>query len=163
MILFILFIASVIVLIILFNSAFHYNKNISEAKGYIESGSYAKAYERLAGLSVRKNDEALLRQVSVIMFVQRQTESYNNYMQLDMKDQALNSLVKGLERYNEYYREAEELGITTHLDSEKDKILGYFESTYHMSEEDANKLVQLKETDFVSYYASLVKYRKAKE
>lgn len=163
MILFVLFIAGVVVLIILFNSAFHYNKNVSEAKGYIESGNYAKAYQKLAGLSIRKNDESLLRQVSVIMFVQRQTESYNNYMQLDMKDQALNSLVKGLERYNEYYREAEELGITSHLDAEKDKILGYFKSTYNMSQEDANKLVQLKETDFVSYYASLVKYRKAKE
>lgn len=163
MILFVLFIASVVVLIILFNSAFHYNKNVSEAKGYIESGNYAKAYEKLAGLSLRKNEESLLRQVSVIMFVQRQTESYNNYMQLDMKDQALNALVKGLERYNEYYREAEELGINSHLNSEKDKILGYFKSTYNMSEEDANKLVQLKEKDFVSYYASLVKYRKAKE
>ncbi len=162
MVLFVFFIAGIVVLIILFNSAFHYNKNVSEAKGYIESGNYAKAYQKLAGLSVRKNDESLLRQVSVIMFVQRQTESYNNYMQLDMKDQALNSLVKGLERYNEYYREAEELGITSHLDSEKAKILEYFKSTYNMSEEDANKLVQLKETDFVSYYASLVKYRKAK-
>ncbi len=163
MVFFVLFIAGVVVLIILFNSAFHYNKNVSEAKGYIESGNYAKAYQRLSGLSLRKNDESLLRQVSVIMFVQRQTESYNNYMQLDMKDQALNSLVKGLERYKEYYREAEELGIASHLDSEKETILGYFKSTYNMSEEDANKLVQLKETDFVSYYASLVKYRKAKE
>lgn len=162
MILFILFITGVVVLIILFNSAFYYGKNVSDAKGYIESGNYSKAYQKLAGLSLRKNEESLLRQVSVIMFVQRHTEAYNNYMQLDMKDQALNSLVKGLERYDEYHREAQELGITTQLDAEKEKILGYFKSTYNMTEEDANKLVQLKSTDFVAYYASLVKYRKAK-
>jgi len=160
---FALFIAGVVVLITLFNSAYHYRQNVNDAKGYLEAGNYEKAYQKLAGLSIRKNDQQLLRQVSVIMFVQRQSESYNNYMTLDMKDQALNALVKGLERYNEYYREAGELGITTHLDAEKENILGYFKSTYNMSEADANKLVELKKEDFVSYYAALAKYRKAKQ
>ncbi len=50
------------------------------------------------------------------------------------------------------------------LDSEKETIFwDIFKSTHNMSEEDANKLVQLKETDFciiLCFFSK--KYRKAK-
>ena len=120
--LFITLVASVIVLISLLNTTVSYTTAISKAKTNLENGDYSKVYESLSGMKLNKSDETLYRQATLITYVTRQYESYQNYMEMDMKTEAINALVKGLARYDTYYNEANSLGVGNQMKEARAQI-----------------------------------------
>lgn len=160
-VLFVLFIAGVVVLIQVMNISIHYGNGVSKAKTYYAAGDYEKAYDSLTGIKLNKNDQTLYEQSSVLMYVQRQYDSYANYMKMNMKTEALNSLIKGLERYNLYCNEARELGVGNQIDSIKKTILEALQSTFKISESESSTLVNMMENDFTKYYTTIEAYGEA--
>lgn len=160
--LFITLVASVIVLISLLNTTVSYTKAISKAKTNLENGDYSKVYESLSGMKLNKSDETLYRQATLITYVTRQYESYQNYMEMDMKTEAINALVKGLARYDTYYNEANSLGVGNQMKEARAQIIQAFNDTFKISESEAVSLVAMSDNNFTQYYRKIEAYGKAR-
>lgn len=161
-ILFITLVASVIVLISLLNTTVSYTTAISKAKTNLENGDYSKVYESLSGMKLNKNDETLYRQATLITYVTRQYESYQNYIEMDMKTEAINALVKGLARYDTYYNEANSLGVGNQMKEARAQIIQAFNDTFKISESEAVSLVAMSDNNFTQYYKKIEAYGKAR-
>lgn len=160
-VLFVMFVSGVIILISMLNSTIHYSNAVSQAKANMENGNYQKAYESLSGMKLNKNDETLYRQACLITSVTRQYESYENFMKMDMKTEAINALVEGLKRYDTYYNEANELGVGSYMTEARSQIIGAFRDTFKISEAEAVSLVVMSEDNFTQYYKKIEAYGKA--
>ena len=160
--LFITLVASVIVLISLLNTTVSYTTAISKAKTNLENGDYSKVYESLSGMKLNKSDETLYRQATLITYVTRQYESYQNYMEMDMKTEAINALVKGLARYDTYYNEANSLGVGNQMKESREQIIQAFNDTFKISESEAVSLVAMSDNNFTQYYRKIEAYGKAR-
>lgn len=160
--LFITLVASVIVLISLLNTTVSYTTAISKAKTNLENGDYSKVYESLSGMKLNKSDEILYRQATLITYVTRQYESYQNYMEMDMKTEAINALVKGLARYDTYYNEANSLGVGNQMKEARAQIIQAFNDTFKISESEAVSLVAMSDNNFTQYYRKIEAYGKAR-
>ena len=62
-----------------------------------------------------------------------------------MYPEALDSLIKGLEKYDAHIENAEELDVTEDYDKLRTKILSEMESEYNLTEEDAYKLIKIED------------------
>lgn len=160
--LFITLVASMIVLISLLNTTVSYTTAISKAKTNLENGDYSKVYESLSGMKLNKSDETLYRQATLITYVTRQYESYQNYMEMDMKTEAINALVKGLARYDTYYNEANSLGVGNQMKEARAQIIQAFNDTFKISESEAVSLVAMSDNNFTQYYRKIEAYGKAR-
>jgi len=152
------FVVGIVVLIEIGNTAFYYNNDISQAQLYFQNENYQKAYDSLQGVDLKPADEELYNQINTIMFVQKQYTSYQNYVKLGMGVEALDSLIKGVERYYTYYPTAKELGVSEQLDANKELIVSALKSTFSMSEEKAISYGSLADLDFTQYYLTLESY-----
>ena len=155
---FVLFISGIIVLITLLNTGLHSKYSLDAAKDYINKDNYAKAYSELSGNEINSQNEDVYDRASVVMYVQRQYESYQNYTKMGMKTEALNALIKGLARYKKYAQEASDLGVSDDVNDVRKNIISALQNTYKISEEDAESLVNLSRDNFVQYYYRIEAY-----
>lgn len=162
MLLFITFVAGIIVLITVLNMGVHYNAAVGNAKAYMENRNYEKAYEALSGVKLNKKDEMLYKQSSVIMYVERQYVSCQNYLKMGLRTEALNALVKGIERYDAYYNEAKELGVGDRVTEVKNSIVQALQENFRVSEAEARSLAGMSNENFTQYYQKIEAYGKAK-
>lgn len=160
-ILFVLLIAGIVVLINILITSFHYSFSLTRANKYLENDKYEKAYDQLAGMKLRDADEDIYRQVGVIMYVQRQYDSYNTYMEMNRKTEALNALIKGMERYDTYIDEAKFLGVGDDVEAIKKQIVTALQKSFSISESEAETLVDLSKKDFTQYYLKIEAYGEA--
>ena len=137
-------------------------ENLETAKTNLENGDYSKVYESLSGMKLNKSDETLYRQATLITYVTRQYESYQNYMEMDMKTEAINALVKGLARYDTYYNEANSLGVGNQMKEARAQIIQAFNDTFKISESEAVSLVAMSDNNFTQYYRKIEAYGKAR-
>lgn len=157
----VLFVAGVVVLISVLNSALYYNTNSSQAKTYYNNGEYDKAYSKLNGMKLNSNDKTLYEQASTIMYVKRQYDSYENYMSLNMKTEALDALINGIDRYNTFRSTAQELGIDDKFKAEYQNIIDALQNTFKISEAQGISLADMSNSDFTNYYLKIKEYGKA--
>jgi len=158
LILLVSFVAGMVVLIEIGNTAFYYNNDVNQAKLYFQNENYQKAFDSLQGVTLKPADEELYNQINTIMFVQKQYTSYQNYVKLGMGVEALDSLIKGVQRYYEYYPTAKDLGVAEQLDANKALIDSALKTTFSMSEEKAISYASLSDIDFTQYYLTLESY-----
>ena len=153
--------AGVSVLISVLSSGFYYNNSVSLAKDYYSNEQYEKAYDKLSGIKLNGSDKTLYEQASTIMYVQKQYDSYENYMKLNMKTEALDSLIKGVNRYNSLRPQAQELGIDNKFTAVYKQIVLALQDTFKISETEAIGLSSMSDTDFTNYYYRIEEYGKA--
>lgn len=163
MILFILFVVGAIMLILMLNNTISYNRAISVAKASMENGNYARAYEAMSGLELTGNDVVMYEQASVIMYVERHYESYENYKLMGRPVDALDALITGLVRYEKYYMRACELGVDKQLVATREKILLEITDEYGISSTEALSLANLSITNYTQYYIKVEAYGKARQ
>ncbi len=134
--------------IILGTSIFDYTLAITKTTNYFQRQKYGMAYREILGVEVKEQDQELEDKVYTVMYVERQYEAYENYVRLDAPDLALNALVQGLGKYDDYYEDAKSLGIVEDLNNARGKIVSALSSVYGVSPEDALALLSL---DTVEY------------
>ena len=111
------------------------------------------AYREILGVNVKEQDKDLESRIYTVMYVERQYEAYENYRVMDKPDKALDSLLQGLAKYDDYYQEAQTLNI---LDA-KNQIVTALNEAYGMTEADALELLQLPDQE----YTEQIKLRSA--
>lgn len=127
--------------VVLGTNTFSYSQSVKNATKYFGNQKYNNAYSEVRGIKIKSKDLEIYEKIMTVMFVNKQLNSYNNYYNMDKYPEALDSLLKGLERYDEYISLAKELGIKSDLDYVRNQIVRELNSIFHLSEEDAYRII----------------------
>ncbi len=146
-IVFAIFIA-LLILVVLGTKHFNYSQVIKKAADYFDRQRYRLAYDEVSGVEVKEEDQELRDRIYTVMYVERLYESYENNMKLGRPDKALDSLIRGLEKYDEHYLEAVALDIVEDIDLCKTKIIDALWNTYGLTEDDAYRMMELKGQEY---------------
>lgn len=122
--------------------AFSYSISIKNAEYEFKQEEYTRAYNEIYGLEIKGEDMMLYDRIMTVMYVQKQLNSYTNYYGMKDYPRALDSLLKGLQRYEKYIDLAVELDIDTDLDSVRKKILMEISTRFFMTEQEAMEIIQ---------------------
>lgn len=155
----VLFVSGTVILITVMNDYMHYMSNIQLSKTYYQNGNYEEAYDSLNGTNIKAADEDLYKQVRVLMYLDKQINSYDRYTKLNMKAEALDSLIKGVDRYNTYRDIAEGQGVVAQFDDIYSKILDNLLNSYGIDEAKANEYCNVMKEDFVQYHMTIETYK----
>ena len=143
-------------LFFLASNNFNYSQAIERATNYFANQKYRKAYDEIVGVEVKEKDEDLKDRIYTVMYVERLYESYLNNVELGRPEKALDSLLRGVDKYYEHFEEAKELGITSDLDYSFNQIKTVLNEQYGITVEQAIEINQLPNYDYVQYIQSVV-------
>ena len=139
--------ASIFLLILLGSNLSSYASDISTAKEDYRNGNYVEAYTAISGRKVKNADQALYNKCAVMAMVEEQYQAYLSLMQLGQYEMALDSLVRGIGRYDKYYEKADEYGILLEYNELEAKIEQVLEEQFSVTADEARELYQLRERD----------------
>lgn len=129
--------AVVITVVVIFGTKIvNYSVSIKHAIEHFNNGKYDQAYDSIAGLEVKDKDKDTYYKIRTVMSVYVDYTSYISYKQLGMNVEALDSLIRGLGHYDDYYSDAEKYDVVAQYDGVKDTITAAL-AQYGVSEEDA--------------------------
>ena len=120
-------------------------RHMAEAMECFEAKDYISAYEKLNGFDLTDDDDILVRnQARVLADVQQCQNEYESFIEYQIYDFALDSLIKGVGRYEKYKDEAEEYGISEEYDAYGQLFISELSETYGLSEEEALEIFNQK-------------------
>lgn len=134
--------------IIVGTGVFDYTLVITKATNYFERQKYGMAYREIIGVDVKEEDRPLEDKIYTVMYVERQYEAYENYVKMNRHDLALDALLQGLGKYDEYYPDAIELGIEEDINVARGKIVDALASEYHLDLQSAYMMLQLERAEY---------------
>lgn len=121
-----------------------YSDSIKAATTEFERQRYDYAYNALRGADIKEKDSKLYDQVMTVMLVNTHLNSYHNFYSIGDHPRALDSLLKGLKRYDKYIESGKELGIESDLNYVKSQILSELKNSYQLSEKEALDIINSK-------------------
>jgi len=128
-------------------ASFNYRRiSKKESMIYFTADQYELAYEKIAGLEPRKSERVFFEQVRTVMYVQKQYDSYLSYYNIGMKEEALDSLLKGIDKYDKYYETADDLGILEDMNNVLGKIYTALEESYNLLPEKAGEIANIEDS-----------------
>ena len=136
---------------------FNYVQAIEKAANYFSSQKYHKAYDEIKGVEVKEKDQNLKERIYTVMYVDRIYESYQSNIKLGRQEKALDSLLRGVDKYYEHYEEAEELGITSDIDYAFSQIQSALANQYGITVERAVEINAMTNYEYVQVIQSYVK------
>ena len=123
------------------SSTFSYNQSVTKATEHFGNREYTQAYNELRGVELKDEDIETYDKVITVMYVNKQLNSYNNYYAMQMYPEALDSLLKGLEKYDKHLEAAGQLGVVDDLDYVKNQIIEELRITFSLNEKQAYKIM----------------------
>lgn len=131
---------SILVLILLGSANIQYSQDIRNAKDCYGKGDYTGAYHSINGAEIKKKDEGLYRKIMIMANIQQEYDTYETMMDLEEYELALDALVRGIGRCNNFVDEATEFGARPELEQWKSIIAHSLEEQFGVSEEQAKEL-----------------------
>lgn len=107
---------------------------------------YNDAYNEIYGLELKDEDVDLGDKIMTVMYVNKQLNSYNSFVAIGDEASALDSLLKGLNRYEKYSIIASLMGyddILDDLDYVSSQILLELDKRYSVTLDEASRLSKL--------------------
>ena len=127
-----------------------YSSSKKQAMKYFEMGKYEQAYQEVLGTKVKEKDSDTYNKIRTVMQVQRALDSYQNYDAMNYYPDALNALIRGLQRYDANLETAKQLEIEDEVDGCKEQIVSLLQSEYCVSESQARELLSLDKAEYTS-------------
>ncbi|MCI8408268.1 MAG: hypothetical protein HFJ09_03215 [Lachnospiraceae bacterium] len=131
------------VFVIVGTNSFSYNSSISQAAAYFDEDKYNSAYDALWGLEIKEKDAELYSKVQMVMYLNKQWNSYENYTNIRMYPEALDSLLKGIQKYDSHIDDAKELEVSADYKKIRTEILKELKEVYGLTEKEAYKLLSV--------------------
>lgn len=141
--------------VIVGTTVFDYTLVITRAANYFERQRYGLAYREILGVEIKERDQELADKIYTVMYVERQYEAYQNYVTLNEPELALDALLQGLDKYDDYYEDAVALNVAEDLNIAKAKILSALTNTYGISESDAQLIIQMEDAEYTGQIRGL--------
>lgn len=129
--------------IVLSTNLYTYSLTMQYASTNFNRGQYSEAYYEIYGTNIKKKDRELYEKIVTVMHVNRQLEAYSNYYEIQKYPKALDSLIKGIKRYNQYIDYGKELGVEEDMNLIRHAILVELEDKFQISEKKAEKLAKM--------------------
>ncbi|MHB8132273.1 MAG: hypothetical protein ACYDEX_25245 [Mobilitalea sp.] len=136
-----LFFGLLVLLLLVGTNVLSYTLSIQNATNYFDKQKYTQAYNEVYGIEIKDEDIEIYDKIMTVMFVNKQLNSYNSYYSMEKYPEALDSLLKGLSRYEKYIELATMLGIKTDLDYVRSQILAELNNEFNLTEIEALKLI----------------------
>ena len=129
------------------------------ANSYFELGKYTQAYQEILGTNLKEKDPDTYNKIKTVMQVQRAINAYNNYNEMNYYPDALNALLRGIQRYDANLESARELDVVSDMDQCKAQILSLLNSEFGVSESEAYALLALDKNQYTSQVVQLAMSR----
>ncbi|MDE7427990.1 MAG: hypothetical protein K2N00_01735, partial [Lachnospiraceae bacterium] len=118
---------------------------IQDAHIAYDNNEYAEVYDLLYGIERSEQDEILFQRSNLILQMRRKVASYENYVNLNMRLDALNALISGVERYQQVLPKAEQYNVVDEVNTTYSQILGLLSTEFGVSESEALEIISLKD------------------
>ena len=118
---------------------------IQDAHIAYDNNEYAEVYDLLYGIERSEQDEILFQRSNLILQMRRKVASYENYVNLNMRLEALNALISGVERYQQVLPKAEQYNVVDEVSTTYAQILGLLSTDFGVSESEALEIISLKD------------------
>ncbi|SHI51733.1 hypothetical protein [Pseudobutyrivibrio xylanivorans] len=114
-------------------------RHMAQARELFDQGDYIAAYEKLNGYDFRTDEkvELLRNQSRTLADLQQCQNEYTTFMNYKMYNYALDSLLKGIGRYEKYKDDAVEYGIADEYDAFGNSIIIELEQEFGLSVDEA--------------------------
>nr|WP_051207737.1 hypothetical protein [Butyrivibrio sp. AE3006] len=115
------------------------------AQTAFEHGDYKEAYKLLYGKQLNEEQALLYNQARVLANANHYMDSYNNYIAMNMKDEAVDSLLIGMRTKNDVIAQAEEFQVAGEVESVYSNIESILTGEYGLTLaeiEEVNKLTE---------------------
>ena len=122
-----------------------------KAKEQYDQHNYEETYSLLKGHSLSGKEQLMYDRTVTLLQEERKLDSYNNYMLLDMKPEALNALVQGVKKYDELSEKASELDVTNELDDIYYQIVNELNNSFGVSIDKARQWISIEDVEEYSY------------
>lgn len=137
-----LFFGILVILLLIGTNIFSYSLSIKNASNYFEKKKYTEAFDEVFGMELKDEDIELYDKIATVMFVNKQLNSYNHYYAMEKYPEAMDSLLKGLARYDKYIELATILGIKSDLDYVREQIVAELDNVFNLSETEAKDILE---------------------
>lgn len=138
--------ASFLALVIIGTNLFGYSNRMSEAEHYYELGDYVQAYSEVSGLEIKENDIDTYQKYYVMGNVAGEFSAYQSFMESNLYDMALDSLIRTVGRCQKYQADAELYGCTSELSRLREQTTGALAS-FGLTEEQALEIYAIEDRD----------------
>ncbi|MDF2538200.1 MAG: putative rane protein [Herbinix sp.] len=147
------FFGLLVTVLLIGTNIFSYTLSIQNATKYFNRKDYTEAYNEVYGIDFKDEDLEIYDKIRTVMFVNKQLNSYNNYYAIGQYPEALDSLLKGLGRYEKYIELATMLGIESDLNYVRNQIMAELNNVFKITEEEALNIIN---SDSQAKYSVLV-------
>lgn len=134
---------------------FNYHSTMKEAKDYFDMQRYTQAYQEILGTDIHKADQETYDKIVTVMKVQRSLNAYDNYTNMRYYPDALNALLRGLQRYDENIETARGLEVDQDMDSCRKQIVTLLEEEYGVSESEAYDILAMEKEAYTKKVVEL--------
>jgi hypothetical protein len=121
----------------------------TRAQTAFENGDYSEAYKLLYGKELNEEQALLYHKARVMACANHYMDSYNNYLAMNMKDEAVDSLLVGMRTKDAIIKEAEEFQVAGEVESVYSNIESILTGEYGLSAADIEEVNKL--TDKAAY------------
>lgn len=120
----------------------YHASSVKGAENFFEARDYKEAYESLAGIEVAEDSDSyeMKDKIRICMQLQRQLEAYENYYQMKMYLEALDSLMKGIRSYDANQSKAERYDIVSQYNELEVKLAQQLYQEFGVSESQARNI-----------------------
>ncbi|SDB08436.1 hypothetical protein SAMN02910298_00334 [Pseudobutyrivibrio sp. YE44] len=114
-------------------------RHMEQARTLFDEGNYIAAYEKINGYDFRNDEklELLRNQARTLADLQQCQDEYVAFINAKMYNYALDSLLKGIGRYEKYKDDAVEYGISDQYDAYGNQIISELQESFGLSVDEA--------------------------
>ena len=131
--------------VILGSKSFSYRSALLNAKGSFEQGEYDDAYDSIKGVEVSEDDKEIEEKVRICMELQKELNSYENYYEMGLYLESLDSLMKGIRSYDKNREKADKLEILGQINALEGQLAGTQYSEFGINETEAREINDLED------------------
>lgn len=134
-----------------------YSASINNAENSFEQRDYRGAYESLSGVSVSEDSEELKDKIRICMQLQHQLEAYDNYFEMGMYLEALDSLVKGIRSYDANISKAEQYDVMSQFSELEAKLEKQLQEEFGVTRIQARSINAIqKQEEYTSHLEAII-------
>ncbi len=141
------FFGSIVYLVIMGSMSVFYKNSLENSRKQFNQGNYEAAYEEIAGLDIKAKDKEYYQKVRVLQKLNMQLRNCDNYIIIDMKGEALNSLISGINIYDSEIEYAKKIGVEKEYENIYINILIKLTDKFGLTEEQAREIASIHDYD----------------
>ena len=144
-VIFVLLVATIVAVIVILSNLYNNKTTMRNFNASYAVGNYIEAYNLIAGLDgLNEEEKLMLNKARILADLQNKKQEYDTFMKSKDYQNALDSLIVAVGRYNENLEDAKELGVNAEYNGIESMIVGQLMDQFGMTDEEAKQLYEIK-------------------